>query len=348
MKLSTHQGVKRILERNLPVWDLNGDGKVSRREVDRFMSDETIQGLDAVTLATLKWTFRKFPEMGKAGVNSSNLFSGRSHHGMTVLDRFQSYQEKLDSSETLFEGGAPNPHSIRQGLHGSCNLLAALTVQAARKPYKLVDAIKAETGGYRVSFSSYDVFVSKPTTVERLTGSQSNGIWANVFEKAMAQRNPKKLKSTGDVYDNLDLGLSADDVIRSLSGCSYTEVFSPVALPDSSFKRRLLKKSEAFPSLLERADEALTRGVEEGRLILAGTSRDPRSGEQTYQAGHAYAITDYDSKTRRVTLRNPWGHTDLRGLESVLEDELDDGTFQATLEGLLKNFSSVCIESADS
>lgn len=336
--------MRELVDKNLDRWDLDKDGKISRTEVDSFVSDPKIDGLDAATLATLKWTFKKFPEMGQPGIDSSTLFCGKEHYGMGVLERFESYQEGLDRSEALFEGGLPDPHSIRQGMRGSCTLLAGLTVQAQQNPQKIVDSIREEKGGFRVSFSSFDELVSKPTPTERLTGAWSNGVWATVYEKAMAQQNIKELPDTGDVYDNLNRGLSSKVVIGELTGESLSSMISLSAAPDPLQVTELAKDAMPYPTLLTVVHQELVRGMKEDRLSIAATSRNPRTGDMG-PGSHAYAVIDYDPQSLEVTLRNPWGHTDLKNLPGVIDDPVDDGVFKTTIDGFLKHFHTLGVGS---
>ena len=344
-RATRQQAVRNLLSKNLPRWDLDKDGKVQPREVDQFVSDPEIDGLDAATLATLKWSFKKFPDMAE-GINTSNLFGGQEHYGMDVLERFETYREALNRPDTLFEGGLPDPDSIKQGMRGSCALLSGLTVQARRDPGKLVDAVREESFGYRVAFSSFDEFVSKPTPTERLTGAWSNGIWATVFEKAMAQQNPKNLFPSGDVYDYLDRGLSPTEVIYELSGDETTEILSLGALPEQKHVTRRAETALPFPSLMMVAHEALSQGTEEGRIMMAASSRNPRTSEMS-RGSHAYAVTDYNSEKLEVTLRNPWGKQDLKGLDGISEDQVDDGVFKASLEGFLNHFHTLSVGSEE-
>ena len=80
--------------------------------------------------------------------------------------------------------------------------------------------------------------------------------------------------------------------------------------------------------------------------MMAASSRDPRTSEMS-QGSHAYAITDYDTEKLEVTLRNPWGKQDLKGLQGVSEDDVDDGVFKASLEGILKNFHTLSVGSEE-
>ena len=326
-------------------WDLDRDGKVQPREVDQFVSDPEIDGLDAATLATLKWTFKKFPDMSE-GINASNLFCGKQHYGMDVLERFETYRNGLDRSDALFEGGVPDPNSIKQGMRGSCALLSGLTVQAQNNPRKLMDAVREESFGYRVAFSSFDEFVSKPTPTERLTGAWSNGIWATVFEKAMAQQNPNRLFPSGDVYDYLDRGLSPTEVIYELSGAEATEILSAGATSSPDLEMEADDEALSFPVLMAVTHEALMKGTKDGQVMIVASSRNPRTNQMSH-GSHAYAITGYDSDKLEVTLRNPWGKQDLKGLEGISDDGVDDGVFKASLEGFLKNFHTVCVGSEE-
>ena len=338
------QILRDLVDKNLSRWDLNKDGKISPTEVDSFVSDPKIEGLDAATLATLKWTFRKFPEMGHPGIDSSTQFSGKQHYGMGVLERFETYRDGLERSETLFEGGLPDPQSIRQGMRGSCSLLAGLTVQAQQNPQSLVDSIREENDGFRVFFTSFDEFVSKPTPTERLTSAWSNGVWATVYEKATAQKNFKKLPETGDVYDNLDRGLPSQGVIGEISGDTLSRMISLSATPDPVQAAELAKDAMPYPTLLTVVHQELERGMEEGRIGIAATSLNPRTGVMS-KGSHAYAVIDYDPQSLEVTLRNPWGHTDLKDLPGVIEDPVDDGVFKTTIDGFLQHFHTLDVGS---
>lgn len=299
--------------------------------------------MDAALLATLKWAFHKFPEMAKPGIDSSNLFCGKKSHGMDVLGRFQSYQEGLKRSVALFEGGRPDPLSIKQGMRGSCTLLAGLTVMADRDPQRIVDSVREEGDGFRVALATGDQLISKPTDTERLTGTWANGVWVTVYEKAFAQQNPKNLPDTGDVYDNLNRGLSPAEVIYDLSGQESVDILSLGALPKKRMGvvKNLIENALPYPTLMTVVHEELVRAKDEGRMVIAASSRDPRGGDDL-KGSHAFAVTDYDQDSLEVTLRNPWGKNDLK-CSGCLQDDQDDGVFKATIDGFLANFHSISV-----
>ena len=266
---------------------------------------------------------------------------------MDALERFETYREGLDRPVVLFEGGLPDPDSIKQGMRGSCVLLSALTVQAQNNPRRLAESVRREGSGYRVRFSSHEEFVTKPTPTERLTGAWSNGVWATVFEKAIAQQNLSNLFPSGDVYDYLDHGLSQAEIIYQLSGDETVELSSLEAIPKEHYTAHRAKEALPFPTLLKLAHDALETGSKEGRIMMAASSKNPRTSVPG-DGSHAYAIVAYDSETQQVTLRNPWGKQDLKDLDGIAEDPEDDGVFRASLEGLMSHFHTLSVGGEES
>lgn len=341
-KSATKLEFRRLVSKNLPRWDRDGNGKLSPDEINPLVGDRDIRGLDAVTLGTIKWGFQKFPDTAREGVDSEHLFQGKSHLGTDVFDKFEEYRENLNRPDCLFEGGRPDPQSIKQGMRGSCVVLAALICQSKNEPQALLDSITEDGDNYRVRLGGRDECVSKPTETERITGAQSNGIWATVVEKAVAQQNWKELPPTGDVYDNLRHGVSTEDLISELSGQDSTTILSLDA-PGVTKEARdaLLAQAAPYPVLLTVVHQALAKAKKKKQIVTAASSIDPRTGQVTY-GSHAYAITDYDPKKLEVTIQNPWGFGEFQDLP---KDGKDDGVFKTSLDGLLAHFHTITVGS---
>lgn len=57
--------------------------------------------------------------------------------------------------------------------------------------------------------------------------------------------------------------------------------------------------------------------------------------------GHAYSVLGYDAKTDMITVRNPWGNTEVSDGHGP-RDGVDDGVFQMPLSEFKSTFDMIC------
>jgi len=58
---------------------------------------------------------------------------------------------------------------------------------------------------------------------------------------------------------------------------------------------------------------------------------------------HEYSVLGYDSKTKTVTIRNPWGYFEPRNEWGKARDGKNDGIFQMPLDDFCQKFSGLAV-----
>ena len=91
--------------------------------------------------------------------------------------------------------------------------------------------------------------------------------------------------------------------------------------------------------------EKLKTAVNNNKLMVASINNNP-FGENKFKLpdGHVYSVLDFDPKTDKVTIRNPWGQTEAQDSKGMPLDGKDDGIFELSLEDFAKTFSTIAYE----
>ncbi len=333
---NVQQFISRV-KANFAKWDKNKDGFLSKDELKDALKDPSNVGQDAIALATLYKFVDQLQEL-------SDDELGRERSGVTLrdLDRvgsaepqlqqklganFQYLGSKVQGQTRLFEG-EPDWQSVRQGSYGNCYFLAALVGKAKTDPGAIKRMIKDnQNGTYTVTFPGRKpVTITAPTEGERALSSSGNGLWVAVLEKAWGTvcQDESWLFSDKNPFEEGGSGGWGNRSIHSVTG------------KDSDTDILLLTSKSTTRNKLEKA---LKNGKLVVACIYAGKDR------QGLPAQHMYSVLAFDRASDRVTLRNPWGHTEVVGQDGRSpRDGQDDGIFQLSLDEFCSLFSEVTYE----
>lgn len=330
--------------------DTDKNGFLSHQEVVNKMKDGSIKTPDSAVISTLVQNGSKIAnlsddELGleNDGVTKKDIIALDKLSGSdTIKDKVENtyYNSlyKATSGKSFFdENGkfiSPKKASdidfrhIQQGGAGDCYFLAALASQAQRNPQKIVDMIKDNGDGtFNIKFSNKTVKINAPTSSE--LGLYADGAgWVALVEKGYAvYRNESTLLKKENPFDvsgggSMIIGRS----IKELTGNSY----------DTDMVKLTPKNST-------RAK--LTDATNNNKLMTASINKTLiGKSEFNLPDAHVYTILGFDSKTDKVKIRNPWGHTEAQDSNNNARDGRDDGIFELTIDEFYRAFSMVAYE----
>ena len=348
-----------LVKQNFAKWDKNSDGVLSLEEINKAVIDPNVKGPEAAAVAAL----RRFARNTKA--NPSKL---------TQEEIAKSIGKKLDSvddeqatekgslvtyynsaftritrvNRELFPKGKPTLDAVHQGKLGDCYCLAPLGAMCSRNPDEMVHRItKKIDGTYDVKIGKETWNIPAPTDAEiALSGStEDDGIWVNVYEKAVGAMRMKALPEAERPITSLDLiakGGSAGTMMGVLTGHAI-ERFTL-----TMFKSESASTVEREAKLKELR-EKLVKAFDEKRLVTTGTNRTVSPKPPSINGNHAYAIIGYDPKTDHIKIWNPHGQNFTPQGKPSLENgyATKDGQFEMPLADFVKVFAGLAFEVFD-
>jgi hypothetical protein len=353
-----------VVHEHFAAWDLNHDGKIEGREIDTLMTRRSIRGEAAVALAVLKLRERHTP----AAVRPGFTLSARDIDDLDALAdpvvaidaakgppkpfhaeaQFKRCLKMLQSVDTrLYAGSGPDFSVMKQGGIGDCYFFCLTGFLASKHPKKLLDMIQTTaTGNYVVKFLDGETFtVGAPTEAELLinnsASSLTDGIWLCVLEKALGQRlraqSKDPAKRTAEPTDAMAAGGSTATVMTLYSGRKAKSI-------------KLREPRQAGARLRELRHE-LPITLSHGRMASVEMDNPESNVQKLPGIGyhHAYAIMEFDPKTDRVTLWNPWGQNfQPKGPEGSAHGFVTEhGIFHIPLSTLYQHFSTVHLETTE-
>lgn len=337
-----------VVEARFASWDANGDGEISKAEIDEKVSDERVKGNEASAIAALKRATRsksfKLPPLTKqAIVDLASSPPKKDVPNLPVM--FSGGSKRIDSvKRVLFASGKPRLETIHQGHLGNCFSLAPLGAIAASRPgYITSEMIRELPGGkFEVKLGKETFRVTAPTDAElaMTATTESDGIWVNVYEKAAAQARydmkPEDERQGSSALDVLSRGGSAGTMLAYITGHEMVR-FS------CKFAKDQKTSPEEFEKQLTALRAALTNAVKEQRLMTCGTTSTKIPG---ITPNHAYAVLGYDAATDLIRCWNPHGDTTtIKGEPSPANGyPLKDGVFEMPLPVFVKEFAGLAFE----
>jgi hypothetical protein len=210
-----------------------------------------------------------------------------------------------------------NLDDVSQGAAGTCYLLAAAQVAASSMPALIHDLFCDNGDGtYGVRFygsdrSSFWVTVnsSLPLNGQRqllLAGNASKSgsgeLWVSLLEKAYAQANETGWLGRNlavNSYQEVEGGLF--EALSHLSGSAVTAYSAYYAVAGSTWAGR----TRSWQLAEEAAQAALSSG--KSLWLASFGSSTGGNGKTNLVAGHAFAISSYNSSTGTYRVHNPWG-----------------------------------------
>ena len=332
---------------NFPQWDGDSNGFLSESEIDRAIHDATIKGADAAALAALKKRIYALESLAddelfldNDGVTLRDLGAYERAHAngdATAAGEAETWFREANmmiarSSTTAFTNGAADYGAVRQGAIHDCWFVAALAAKAARDPAAIARMVDDnEDGTFTVRFPGEEpVTVSAPADAElaRYASSGGDGSWLTIVEKAFG-----RLRGGGGDGPPQEAANGGRPLFMGIGAVTGRGTDTDVL----SFTR------------LSRTRTKLEAAMEEHRAVTASIRKAPLGDErrQGLPMGHAYSVIDFDPTADEITLRNPWGQTELVDAQGRARDAVDDGQFTMTLEEFDETFTDICYEVAD-
>ncbi|MEI6236679.1 MAG: C2 family cysteine protease [Planctomycetota bacterium] len=291
-------------------WDKDKSGGLSVAELDQFANNSKTVGNEAAAIAALKRSqnnkkvpapvltqetivaLAKVPPPALEGPNFPKMYS----EGLSKIKK---------ARRDLFVSELPHMSSLYQGRLGDCFCLAPLGAMLHRNPKQVMEMFKLQPdGSCDVVLGNKTVHVATPTDTELAmsASARQDGIWVNVYEKAMGMlRNEAKPESerTGSPLDAVARGGSAGTVLAQITGHEITRFSTKYVKDDKLSDAEKAKKLQALRDMLIAA-------VKDKRLMTCGTTTPTTPG---ITPNHAYAVLGYDEKADTIQLWNPHGTT---------------------------------------
>lgn len=330
-----------------PKWDADKNGTLTREEIDRAVSDPDVKGADAAAVVALKRAVRntkaKLPALTKDAI--LELAAGPAKDGPNLNAMYASALERITSANReLFPKGVPTLETLHQGRLGDCFCLAPLGSMVCRDPKDVVQMIrKQKDGSYIVRLGARDVVVPTLTDAElALTATTGpDGVWVNVYEKAVGLLRVEKAKAAGEPASLIDLlakGGSAGSTIELVTG-------HPIERFSCQFAKDEKLPAKETGAKLDDMRKKLTAAFAEKRLVTCGTASGGTKVPNV-NGNHAYAVVGFDAKTDEIALWNPHGQSFTPKGKSGLENgyPTKNGQFRMPLPEFTKVFAGVAFE----
>ncbi len=289
------------------AWDRDGNGTLTRAEIDAAVADPAVTGDEAAAVAALRRAVRN-TKSSPPPLTRDTLLS-LAAGGKDALDfpgMYKAARTRIAAADrTLFARGGPTLDGVSQGKLGNCFCLAPLGALVARDPAAVAKMIaSAPGGGFDVRFGPKVVHVPAPTDAELavLAATGGDGIWVNVYEKAVGKLRTDEAKAANKaVLPDLDIltkGGSAGTMVGVVTG-KKIERFSCTFVRDE--KLPAADKAARLAAMRDRLAAAFAAK----KLVTCGTN----SGVTVpgVHGNHAYAVLGYDRAADAIALWNPHG-----------------------------------------
>jgi len=295
-----------VIRHDFARLDRDGDGILSSNELDVALADPSVTNLTAAAVAALKTALRTETN-GLPALTLSNIcvLTAARKPNLALLYR-TSYRRLLAvTNRVLFVEAQPRLDTIHQGRLGNCFCLAPLGALVHREPATVPGLFTAGTNGaYLVRLGTNTVTVTAPTDGEIALGSSSEheGLWVNVYEKAVGVfRNNLRppAQRFADPLDAVERGGSSGSVLALVTGHGVRRF-------TFTFAQATNATAATITNQLTRLRTALADAVRRRALMTCGTEKVTTPGLTPH---HAYAVLDYRSATDEVELWNPHGQT---------------------------------------
>ena len=293
---------------NFPRWDTDRDGTLSPAELDAAVLDRRYTAEAGVAVAVIKqltlnpiYKNVTLTPAGLARLPRSAFGKDREKPGVDDLFASGMYRA-TQRHAVLFESGRPRLDTVRQGTIGNCFCLAPIGGLVHRDALAVARMFQPwPGGGYRVAFGDGRTATIPPLSDAELvlTGwNDRDGIWMNVYEKAVAEvrnRDASGKPRSGLALDATARGGPTGEVMELLTGHKTRLVgFRPPA-------------GVKVPTVGVAEVRAMLKDASGKRLVCANTPPETATPGLTPQ--HAYAVLGFDPLRDVVTVWNPHGNT---------------------------------------
>lgn len=293
-----------------------------------------------------KLPLQNYDERGISRKDLEQFLDAAAKHDSRVseaMGRFSmSMYGSMSSNAEIFPKGIESirPDRITQGELGDCYFLAAIaSLSNTPQGKKQIQNMIKDLGNDRVQVTfpgKQPVTIYKPTQSELslYSNAGSDGLWLSILEKAYAHtRNEQDLTSLvykrANPYDKIGNGGHLLTGIKGVTGKFLPDTDVLIITPLSTLRLKL------------------QQAIAKKQVVTCGTSPKLPWTDDTTKNGlplsHAYSVLDFDPKTDMVTVRNPWGSTEVSDGNGP-RDGVDDGTFKMPLSEFKSSFSMICYE----
>jgi hypothetical protein len=340
-----------VIQKNFKQWDGNGDGVLSKEEIEAAATNPDTKGEDAAAAATLvhfsrnsKLALPPFTQdflTEKAGHDAGeDTSNGQIEDGTVKTPKFQQtfriYLRKITgTSRELFPQDLPSFDAVHQGNIGDCPFVSTVGALVYRNPASVKAMfVDKGNGSTIVNFGNgHKLNIHNLTDVDVAMWSSAgtNGLWLTILEKAyrrelLATEHPDP-KERPSVYDKF--GPSAK-TIEILDGYQTEKI---------SFKK--FKTGEQDLAALR---ERLARALGQKKIVKTSTSKNITTRGIT--PDHAYAVLGFSKDTDEVQVWNPHGQQFMPAGNPGLENgyETKRGMFYVPLKEFVRIFGDLNIE----
>lgn len=347
-----------VVKENFAAWDRDKNAELSGDEIELAVHNPAVKGHAAAAAAALRRAVRA--EHARLPVTLAKLVAEIPYDAKSKAEpKPANYEGLYDSAlakiaatkREIFVSDKPSVDGLHQGRLGDCFLLAGLGTMAHCYPERLKQMIEPTTDGQiAVTFGSGQrVVLPPPTDAEIVIGAETgnDGVWANVFEKAIGQLYLERQTTKKHVtpFSIIGVGGTPNTPLSFLTGHRCKR------LGCEDFQKEGLLQGEAREARLKDIRQQLTATLKAGRVIVGGTA--PISGQQVKVPGlyynHSYGVLNYDEQTDLVTFWNPFGNKFTpKGPASLKHGyQTSHGRFEVPLPEAVMWFGSFSIETTE-
>jgi hypothetical protein len=339
-----------VVAESFALWDANKDGELSLEEVNRAVINPSVKGAEAAAVAALRRGIRGakdgLPKLTLAELKAeASVKGGTAKHPDWNSLYHSAYDRIAGTNRELFPKGKPTLEAVSQGRMGDCFCLAPLGAICHREPTDIVSMIRPKKdGSFEVKIGTEWVSVPAPTDAElALSGkAKDDGIWVNVYEKAVGEWKVSKLPEKDRPVTSLDIltkGGSAGTMLAAVTG-NTIERFTLTAFKGT--KTNAVEQEKLLKELRVKLEKAFA----EKRCVTTGTNATLDVKTPNINTNHAYAVLGYDKETDRLLVWNPHGQTfKPRGAEGLVEGYVTtNGQFRIPLGDFARLFAGLAFE----
>ena len=304
-----------VVRQYFSQWDLNGDGKLSKEEIEAAVANPKVHDEAAAAIAIIRMVvhggkyslppitqdYLVLPEPSISDDQIDSLDDPSKAEKINQPPAFQArylraLQRLRQTPRELFPQSLPSIDAIHQEGMGDCEFLSTVGAMVHRDR----SAVKAmftqnNNGSITVVFgNAHPVNVAHVTDADIVlcTTARTNGLWLTALEKAyrkyLLQIKYPDRQDRPDIYDKM----ANSQVVEILDGHPIRKVpLRPIR--------------SGGPQLVALRNDLVT-ALRDHRLVKAGTPAGKKTPGIT--PVHAYAILGYNKETDLVHIWNPHGN----------------------------------------
>ncbi len=253
----------------------------------------------------------------------------------------------------LFGASGPAMSDINQGYLGDCYFLSSCA-EIAHQNASAIDSMFTDNGNGTYGVRLYVDGAAEYVTVNASLAdggsifNNATDIWASLAEKAYAQFQAGGIDTGnsvnyGDSYSTIGNGGQPAYALEALTGASALDEFFANGGSWADYGLNASLNVAAYSSGVSTANLLNTIAADlaahDDVILSSYTNATDSYGRTTLVADHAMSVYGYDSATRNLEIRNPWG---TEGGQNW------DTTFEVSLNTLLNDGDIITTDNAGS